>query len=133
MKLTGLTITLALASLAHCTALPSLSNVEGSIAGIQDAVGGACYGYRANIVVSVTSTAGGLTSGPKRDYTTALLYLRSVSSTTLLVVLESAVPAIINESALDRDENAPLGETIETIPSRANGGFPIGSSTVGTG
>ncbi|CAI7658935.1 unnamed protein product, partial [Penicillium palitans] len=96
MKFTGLTVSLALAGLGYSAALPVLGSAEGTVSGIEGAVGGVT-GSAANIVAPITSTAGGLTGAIKRDGTAA------------------------------------LGDTVETIPSLANGAVSIAGSAVGTG
>ncbi|KAJ5834925.1 hypothetical protein N7447_000951 [Penicillium robsamsonii] len=63
MKFTGLTISLALAGLGYSAAIPSLGNVEGTVAGVT--------GAATNIVGPVTSAAGGPTGAIKRDNTAA--------------------------------------------------------------
>ena len=96
MKFTGLTVSLALVGLGYSAALPILGSAEGTVSGIEGAVGGVT-GSAANIVAPITSTAGGLTGATKRDGTAA------------------------------------LGDTVETIPSLANGAVSIAGSAVGTG
>ncbi|CAI7643266.1 unnamed protein product [Penicillium crustosum] len=96
MKFTGLTVSLALAGLGYSAALPVPNNAEGTVPGIESAVGG-LTGAAAGFVAPITSTAGGLAGAIKRDGT------------------------------------APLGETVKSVPSLANGAVAIAGGAVGTG
>jgi hypothetical protein len=137
MKFTVFTTSLALASFAYSAALPTIGNVEGTVAGVTDTVVG-------GVVGPVVSTAGALAGAAKRDDFTGL------GSTV------QAVPSVVNggvaiaagavgtgeslasgitgslEGVAKRDELAGLASTVETIPSTANAVVDIAAGGVGT-
>ncbi|KAJ5978928.1 hypothetical protein N7501_002270 [Penicillium viridicatum] len=106
--------------------IPSLANGAVDIAGSAVGTGESLVSGAAGTAENAVSGAG---PAGKRQLKNDL-----IGST-----LGSAIPAIIQEAkagglagAIKRDGTAPLGETVETIPSLANGAVDIAGSAVGT-